>query len=61
LTCFKKSLLLSLQLLLPMLPPSLLLLLLLQLKYSVLYWRPISAFRSGFSGFEAVADWEPLL
>jgi hypothetical protein len=39
----------------------LLLLPLLQLKYDILAWRPITAFRSGFSGFQAVPSWEPLL
>jgi hypothetical protein len=39
----------------------LLLLLLLQLKYDTLAWRPITAFRSGFSGFQAVPSWESLL
>jgi hypothetical protein len=37
------------------------LLLLLQVKYTTLHWRPITAFRSGYPGFQAVPDWEPLL
>lgn len=33
----------------------------LQLKHTVLGWRPITAFRFGYPGFEAVPNWEPLL
>jgi hypothetical protein len=33
----------------------------LQVKYSTLHWRPVTAFRTGYSGFESVPTWEPLL
>ena len=33
----------------------------LQLKYSTLHWRPITAYRAGYPGFTAVSTWEPLL
>lgn len=32
-----------------------------KLKHTTNAWRPITAFRSGYPGFEAVPNWEPLL
>ena len=34
---------------------------LLQVKYSTLAWRPVTAFRSGYPGFNADTEWTQLL
>ena len=32
-----------------------------RVKYNTLFWRPITAFRTGFPGLKAQPDWEALI